>query len=1210
MIKRFKVLFTTSLLVTSFWASGKEMKLIIKDFSYSSFTLQVTLPPPEIQTISTPYGNFSEIMLPVSGRSTEEGRPLLPVIREFVEIPEGANVEVIIKNFKKEEIKLPFPVFPLQPPIPKTGPPPAWQEDVVFYSQDIFFPEELAKIQALGYIRSRRVCVLEVFPVRYNPKREILEYYSDIELLIKTPGGDREKTQEKLYLGYSLPFEKRLSDLILNYRYYSIDPPPLPIGYLIIVPDEWYSNILPLAQWRLKKGYKTWVKTLSEVGGGQANTVRNYILNAYNNWPVRPTYVLLVGDVDRIGYFTGQGTGSPPTDLNFSLMNPDDYWPDIDVSRLSVANAAQLDSFVQKVIKYERNEWITTREWLKKSYFIASNDRNYHQVAEATHRYCMQAQRRYGVICDSLFLYYNSGTPVPEAINGGRAWVTYSGHGNTDRWADNNFTSANVRQLTNLDKVPLVGTYACLSGDYTSSSTPECFSETWIRVGWRGAIGHYASTVLSYWTEDDTFQRRVFDAAMDSNFFWAMGMVNKAKLTYFRQMGNIPMTRRYFEMYNLMGDGAIDIYWDVPQTIQVSHPLVIPVDSSQLTVLVQKQGQPVVGALVCALAKNDTSSHRFAYTNASGQVQLNLSIQQPDSVYITVSGHNLETYLGACIAAPMNRPYITHLKHLIDDASPRGNGDGIPNPGEELEIPLWVKNWGNVAAQGVRGKFFTRDGQAHSSDTIKNFGTIPAFDSAFTGNDGYNLRINLGLPNGYVIPCSLICKDSQDSTWVSPLSLTVGTPVFIYCSLLVSDSHTRRPNGRIDPGEETFLRVGIKNTGLGHGYNVRTILRAYDTLFFVWDSVGNYGFIPKDSIGMNTQDRFMIYAHHRLRPETRVPCTLFLVADGGYSQKLGFQIPVGLLTISDPIPDGTPIFYCAYDDIDTFYLQRPVYNWIELRNRGTQLPITGDDQTIRIPLPFVFKYYGQRFADSLSVCSNGWIVPGRTTSTAQNNQQLPDPTSTNPHSMICINWDDLDPRYGNKIWYLYEPDSHRFIIEWDSVHYYSPNTNWDKFEIIVYDTTIPTPTGDNRIVFQYYTANNYSSNTVGIENNNSTRGICGLYNGTYHRAQAPLVAGRAIAFETGEPQVGVREDALAHSPKKSIRIGPTIFRRSGPTFGYDKMSHYILYDATGRIICRDRVNSAQSNKFDRYIKTLATGVYFLRLENEKVTENYKIIILR
>ena len=76
--------------------------------------------------------------------------------------------------------------------------------------------------------------------------------------------------------------------------------------------------------------------------------------------------MLLIGDVDKIGYFTGQGAGTPHTDLNFAMMTTPDYLPDIDVSRYSVANAQQLDSLVQKTIKYEQNQWLNGTDGPKK----------------------------------------------------------------------------------------------------------------------------------------------------------------------------------------------------------------------------------------------------------------------------------------------------------------------------------------------------------------------------------------------------------------------------------------------------------------------------------------------------------------------------------------------------------------------------------------------------------------------------------------------------------------------------------------------------------------------------------------------------------------------------------------------------------------------------------------------------------------------------
>ncbi|MEO0079050.1 MAG: C25 family cysteine peptidase, partial [candidate division WOR-3 bacterium] len=143
-----------------------------------------------------------------------------------------------------------------------------------------------------------------------------------------------------------------------------------------------------------------------------------------------------------------------------------------------------------------------------------------------------------------------------------------------------------------------VQTYACNSGNFASSSYPECFSEAWIRNGRRGAIAHVASSVTSYWTEDDTLERRVFDCMFDSAATWIMGGLNKAKLLYFRQMGSSPTTQRYLEMYNLMGDGAIDVFSQEPERLTVVHPSVIPLGVYSLLVSVSSRLGPVSNALV------------------------------------------------------------------------------------------------------------------------------------------------------------------------------------------------------------------------------------------------------------------------------------------------------------------------------------------------------------------------------------------------------------------------------------------------------------------------------------------------------------------------------------------------------------------------------------------------------------------------------------
>ncbi|MEO0091882.1 MAG: hypothetical protein ABIK61_04135, partial [candidate division WOR-3 bacterium] len=77
--------------------------------------------------IQTEKGRFLRLRDEFSleyGVSTELGKAELPVIREFIEIPQEAeiNIKFQIQNYKFQTLSC--PIYPLQPPEPKCGPKP------------------------------------------------------------------------------------------------------------------------------------------------------------------------------------------------------------------------------------------------------------------------------------------------------------------------------------------------------------------------------------------------------------------------------------------------------------------------------------------------------------------------------------------------------------------------------------------------------------------------------------------------------------------------------------------------------------------------------------------------------------------------------------------------------------------------------------------------------------------------------------------------------------------------------------------------------------------------------------------------------------------------------------------------------------------------------------------------------------------------------
>jgi hypothetical protein len=331
---------------------------------------------------------------------------------------------------------------------------------------------------------------------------------------------------------------------------------------------------------------------------------------------------------------------------------------------------------------------------------------------------------------------------------------------------------------------------------------------------------------------------------------------------------------------------------------------------------------------------------------------------------------------------------------------------------------------------------------------------------------------------------------------------------------------------------------------------------------------------------------------------------------------------------TDPIPDGprTPTVYYAYDDVDVMYPPHPTYNWVEVNALGTQVSFPNNNSVIPVTLPAEFgpfKFYGQRFTQ-VAISADGWVSPGNRTTPSYENVALPDPND--PPGMICANWVDLYPVSAGGgagyVYYYHDTTNHRFIVEYDSVRYYWDNRR-DKFEVIIYDTTVATHSGDNAILVQYMTADGYAGSTVGIEDPGEAIAIQALYNSEYNRASAPIAPGRAILYTTDPPfSSGVLDDCGPASVpvRLALNVYPNPLRSrtaveySVPVAGRVSIK---VYDAAGRVVrdlvSRNMAAGRHSVTWDGRAadgKRVAEGVYFCKLATPTGTQQEKLVVSR
>ncbi|MDD5089250.1 MAG: carboxypeptidase regulatory-like domain-containing protein, partial [bacterium] len=175
----------------------------------------------------------------------------------------------------------------------------------------------------------------------------------------------------------------------------------------------------------------------------------------------------------------------------------------------------------------------------------------------------------------------------------------------------------------------------------------------------------------------------------------------------------------------------------------------------------------------------------------------------------------------------------------------------------------------------------------------------------------------------------------------------------------------------------------------------------------------------------------------------------------------------------------------------------PVFDWMDISTIGTNVGITGDDQTVSLTLPWTFRFYGADYTQ-INASSNGNLHFG-TASTAYTNQMIP--TSDAPNALLAPFWDDLYPSTSGTVYSYHDAANNRVIVQFHEMARISESTSRLTFQAILYQ--------NGRIVFQYLTlTGTVTSCTVGIEDAAGTVGLPVVYNAAY------LADNLAIEFST------------------------------------------------------------------------------------------------
>jgi hypothetical protein len=1229
-------------------------------------------------------GSYDNVELRGGVALVQSGAPRVPRVVERVLVPAGAEptgVELLDVDWATVPGRC--NLAPAQPDVPLPMPGEAFNittygPDPVVYSVNAYYPTNCIRLLGSGTLAGYRMALVELLPVRVNPVSGELQLARRIQYRVSYDAGNRDafvpsSEQREYYAGM-------VRAVVANPTDASRFQPSVRRSAALTLPDGYYEYVVisappldtcfgRLTDWKTLKGVPATTVSLTYItasysGHDTQDKIRNFIRDAYENWGTR--YVLLGGSADHrtaeqniipardCWYATigGDWRDTIPCDLYYGgldgtwnannnhlygqTMDSADMYSEVFVGRASVYTVAQAQNFVDKTLAYEQDppSGYLTKMLLPAA--IVFSDYDERPMQESIAR-----MTPFGWL--SARLYEREGNlseaAVCDSMNSGYGLGVWVGLGNTYGIGGSGpyyLTSDDADTLANGNRQGVHASDASGVGAWDRASRGDCFAEHLMnrvgggcvglamntRSGWGGRVdGVYVPGPSE--RMDTVFISRILNRT-EYHAGQALAFARAWWAPYADSSAEYDKTRACVYSINYFGDPELSVWTAEPTNVTASHPGMVNVGHDMsYSVTVSSGGAPVESARV--LLWKGSEVYVTGRTNALGRVTLHVSPVTTGPMKLTVDAHN-HHLLQDTVQVVSSARYVVYLRSIILDPGPGGNNDSILNPGETVQIPMWVKNWGQQTANSVTAKLRSGDAHVRVTDSARSFGNINAGDSAYTGANGFGLRVDSGLANGYPVACSLFCKDALDSTWVSIVTYIVGTPLLDKRAVTVVDTaHGGNKNGRINPDETADLMVRIGNTGLGHGYDCRAVLRSGDSRFRVLDSTASFGLIRRGDSASNATDLFTVHADGTIPPETPISCTLYCHADGGYIRTEPFTIVVRGFRPGDAIPDGprTPAVYYAYDDTDTLYTAHPTYDWVEVDLVGTRINFAYENEVALVTLPYAFgpfRFCGQRFTQ-LSIATDGWICPGNHTTANWRNTGLPD--TADPPGMICANWDDLAPNFGaGGVYYYHDTTNHRFVVEYDSVWDRSNETR-DKFEVIIFDTTVTTYTGDNAILVQYKTANGYSISTLGIEDPTETIAIQVLYNGDYHEAAAqPMAAGRAILYTTDPPWTAIRDECgpTGVPVKLALKVYPNPLRTRVvmawelPVAGRVSLR---IYDAAGRVT-RDLVRTRMDA--GRYSVTwggraadgrpVANGVYFCTLTTAVATRQQKLVVAK
>ena len=581
------------------------------------------------------------------------------------------------------------------------------------------------------------------------------------------------------------------------------------VEYVVITTDSLAGAWQSWADWKTACGVPAVVRTTSTITAGYPNGVdladriRRFIREAYQKWGT--TDVLIGGDPGvvpiryaHMNYGIYPGGEDFPTDLYYGCLDGTwdgdgdgvfgegydpgtgapgdsvDLYPEVHVGRAPVATAADVATFINKSRGYRttpvaqnqlRVAFLAEVLWPAGWQYPDTNDitMNGCDLADScmaefhppwsTSRLCQWPDQ------DLSF------SAVRDTLNRGFGFVTMLSHGDPFKvpTGDRNyFRSRDMAALNNYNKFSIFLFSSAATGQLDS----DCIQRTALLNPVGGAVAAIAPSRFNY---QDLWAARlqVFYSLLCRGGSDALGELNDLEMIPFAGVAGEEGEARWVYLTSVfLGDPDLRVWRSLPDAMTLVHAGGMSLADSSYALAVLHAGAPVPGA-TATLWDPATGDYARGETDAAGAIVFAFRPVAAGAVNLTVTHPLYKTRSGTVVVNSSGAARLEIARVSFDDDSTgasSGNGDGIPDAGERIELGITLQNSGTVPVSAAGARLDVAPGAQASINVLQNGQSQPG-----------RFFIGAGRAHPASLPVTIALGDGTPSPWGRP-DFTAGAP--------------------------------------------------------------------------------------------------------------------------------------------------------------------------------------------------------------------------------------------------------------------------------------------------------------------------------------------------------------------------------------------------------------------------------------------------